>query len=244
MTCADANANRSAYFDGELALADVLDYERHASACADCAAADGEARALRDRVRAEAPVYPASAHLRARILDGIGARPARRWNWFAAGGWATAAALAAALALVLWLPRGAGNFTGLAQAVEASHVRSLEAGHLMDVASTDQHTVKPWFHGKLDYAPPVEDFAAQGFALIGGRLDYLNHRPVAALVYQHKLHLINVFVWPEATPGALEHLDRDGYTLYSWSAAGMRTWIISDADAAALRQLARLLGVR
>jgi len=136
--------------------------------------------------------------------------------------------------------RSRGN--ALAQDVIASHVRSLLATHLLDVPSTDQHTVKPWFDGKLKFAPPVRDFADQGFRLIGGRLDYINGREVAALVYQRRLHIINLFIWPleSGLNTASESFTKDGYNVSHWERDGFAFWAVSDVNADDLRAFAGL----
>jgi anti-sigma factor RsiW len=130
-----------------------------------------------------------------------------------------------------------------AQEVVSGHVRSLMAGHLYDVKSTDQHTVKPWFEGKLDFGPVVRDFTPQGFALVGGRLDYVGGRAVAALVYQHGQHFINVYEWPALEQGdTAPRLSTDrGFQLFDWRARGIAYWVVSDVNAADLQSLAQEL---
>ena len=178
-------------------------------------------------------------------------------------GWAVAGAALAMLALVvlngspgLWrtfrnstpfgngLPLGNGAEADVvAREVLTSHLRSLMPGHLMDVISTDQHTVKPWFNGRVDFSPPVNDFAADGFRLVGGRVDYLDGRPVAALVYQRRKHIVNVFVWPavDGSQSAVEITAHDGYNLLHWRRGGMNYWMASDLNAQEMGDFARLL---
>jgi len=176
---------------------------------------------------------------------------------FGAMGWTFAGAALALLVVVtfnsspgLWRPFGNGAMFGInaqaevvAREVLTSHLRSLMPGHLMDVVSTDQHTVKPWFDGRIDFSPPVSDFAAEGYRLIGGRLDYLDRRPVAALVYQRRKHIVNVFVWPTAdgSQSAVESTAHDGYNLLHWRRGGMNYWMVSDLNAQEMGVFAGLL---
>ena len=194
----------------------------------------------------DATYYRAPDALRARVMSAVRreareeARPAF-WRW---GGMAAAFAV---VALVSWnvalLQARGSEEDRLAREVETAHVRSLMVdGHLNDVASTDQHTVKPWFEGKLDFAPNVADPAASGFALMGGRLDYVNGRAVAALTYRHRLHVVNVFEWPSAGgDSAPVLLTRRGYAIVHWTHGGLAYWAISDTAGEDVLKLAQLL---
>ncbi|HYM10376.1 MAG TPA: anti-sigma factor [Bryobacterales bacterium] len=252
MNCQDTRELVHGYIDGELDLMHNVEIERHLRECATCAELYEGQQALRSAVRDRSLYFRAPQDLRQRVQQAVrreagGTAQARVIRWPARRRWLTAAAsIAAAVTLavglrpVLFRP-SSGDL--LAQQVLASHVRSLMASHLTDVPSSDQHTVKPWFNGKLDFSPPVKDLAAQGFPLAGGRLDYLDNRPVAALVYQRRKHFINLFIWPvaggSATGGGVAALQ--GYHLIHWNQSGMNYWAVSDVNAADLEQFTRLI---
>jgi anti-sigma factor RsiW len=251
------------YLDGELDLSRTIEMETHLQTCGECARELERLQALRAALQRGALAYAAPAGLRERIQSSLsaptpGETPKRASGWPAMQflrpllllRWAGAFAVLALCAVTAWqlLPglRGTTNDQRLAAEVFASHVRSLEANHLMDVASTDQHTVKPWFDGKLDFSPPVEDLASDGFPLVGGRLDYLEGHEVAALVYQRRKHFINVFVWPGmAGSSSTQTLEpRQGYNLMRWSRGGFQFWAVSDVSAPDLAEFVRLLETR
>jgi len=170
------------------------------------------------------------------------ALPVRAWRRWINMGAAFAVGAVASVAVMLVLHGGVDE-DRLAQAVIDSHVRSLMSAHLVDVESSDRHTVKPWFSGKLDYAPPVKDLAAEGAPLAGGRLDYVGQRAVAALVYRLGRHTINVFVWPVAgeSPGEAMFTVHKGFNVAHWDKDGMQFWAVSDANATEMRNFVRLL---
>ena len=253
MNCDDARVLMHGHLDGELDLAGDLEVQRHIEECPRCVSEYAALRAMRTRLKDEAFRFEAPAALKERIRRAIpasppsraGAYPSRRGTWVPrAIRFAVPMAIGAMLALIV-APRTIGPALNqrLASEVVASHVRSLMAAHLMDVASTDQHTVKPWFNGKLDFSPPVNDFAKDGFPLVGGRLDYIDGRPVAALVYQHGKQVINVFMWPTAGDAtSAERIETEhGYHVEQLTVAGMNCWVVSDLNQQELDRFARLI---
>jgi anti-sigma factor RsiW len=249
MDCSQARNLIHAHVDGELDLVTTLEFERHIHDCSQCSRACESLAALRTAVRGGGLYYDAPQALTRRIRADVRAAGGRRSTALRFGGWrslAIAAPLAAMLAVALWLPlRGGGGSADrlLAQEVRASHVRSLMADHLFDVESTDRHTVKPWFHGRIDFAPDVRNFESDGFALVGGRIDYLADRPVAALVYRHDKHVVNLFLWPAPTEPdcAPTELSQQGYAMIHWIHSGMTAWAIADTAPETLRRFADLV---
>jgi anti-sigma factor RsiW len=236
------------YIDGELDLLNGLRVEQHLRECPACARDHQNHQALRSALSAGSLYYNAPASLQKRIRSRLraGAKGEPKpgmlsWRWLAVG--ASLALVAALISGLVFMQSGPARDELLAQEVVSGHVRSLMANHLTDVASTDQHTVKPWFEGKLDFSPPVTDLTAQGFPLVGGRLDYIGNRPVAALVYQRRRHLINLFIWPEAAEpgGRAKVIVRQGYSLIYWNRAGMAYWAVSDLNLSELQEFTQAL---
>src|SRR6266403_5786817 len=259
MTCDEAIKLMDGYLDGELDPITNQTIEQHLRECQECDQAYKTHAALIRTIGNATPYYKAPAGLRERIQSSlreeIAARPmpsvlpdmpsrlqskqsepqtvlfGMQWNWLAL---AAAVVFAAIIALNL-VPRlqrpRADQF--LATQLIASHVRSLMANHLTDVASSDQHTVKPWLDTKIDFAPPVVDLSSEEVPLVGGRLDYLDQRPVVALVYQRRKHFINLFVWPAeaGAGGTIKAMSRQGYQLLHWADSDFNYWAVSDVNA-------------
>lgn len=246
MTCEQALPFLSAYFDRELDVTNSLEIESHLQECAACAAVLQRHDALRSSLGATSLVFVPPATLERRVRQTLRRAEPSATRWRLTWSWVAvplAATLAAALSWSVASHRGgmSGDNPVLAELV-SGHVRSLQVDHLVDVASSDQHSVKPWFNGKVDFAPPVADFTASGFPLAGGRVDYIAGRPVAVVVYKRRQHIVNVFIWPAgAGDGQGQRaLEFQGYHLLRWEQSGLTFWAVSDVNAADLESLARL----
>jgi anti-sigma factor RsiW len=245
LSCELAQTAVHGYFDGELDALDAAEFERHLENCAECQASLEHMQSLRLEFRSSDLYQRASPGFAERIrrelrLD-TGAPPAATrfgWRGFWAAGLA-AAAVAAGFAIALLLVRPQTETTRIAFELIDAHVRALQPGHLTDVESTDQHTVKPWFDGKLDFIPPVSDYSGQGFPLLGGRLDVVDGHNVAALVYGRRKHFISLFVWPARDTRKFSDGSgsRQGYSWSTWQSGDMRYCLVSDVSAGDLREL-------
>lgn len=249
MDCNEVRRRASGYVDDEWDLGRAVEIEQHLRKCETCRETYAQEQASRAAIRQHATYYLAPPGLESRIRAALSVPREQQptpgvTRWLSPARWATlgvggsfvfAAVLVLSLVLHFIPPAGTDRLT---EDLVANHVRSLMADHLTDVASSDQHTVKPWFNGQLDFSPPVPDLAVDGFPLVGGRLDYLNGRAVAALVYHRRGHLINVFVWPdsEGRRTVLEQSEKQGYHLIRWAQAGMVFWAVSDLNPEELAQ--------
>ncbi|HEV3142658.1 MAG TPA: anti-sigma factor [Gemmataceae bacterium] len=236
-----------AYFDNELAEPDRAAFEEHLAQCPDCTRemeAQTELRlALQDKKMRFQPPANLAGQIKASLRHSrrLPAPWQRGVTWLAAASVLIGIGLAGTgLLLTLRAPTAEDR---LAQETTANHARALQANHLLDVASTNRHKVKPWFQGKLDFAPPVVDLAEQGYPLAGGRLDYVDARPAAALVYHRRDHVINLFIWPRTIEGdaAITTTLRRGYSVVHWSKDGLNFWAVSDLNAEELRDFAGLV---
>jgi mycothiol system anti-sigma-R factor len=252
MACEQSRTVVHAYLDGELDAVRAAEFERHLENCSECVTALETQESLSSAIQRAELNEKAPATLRQKVLAEIRSsgktslseplviphRP-EQWRWMAAAaailllvyaGWRTIPAL-----------RAENYQSVVAAEIVDAHLRSLQPGHLTDVLSTDQHTVKPWFNGKLDFSPPVQDFANDGFPLQGGRLDVVHGRTIAALVYGRRKHVISVFIQPaREDEQALRPGSRQGYNWLAWRAAGMEFCAISDVSSSDLDQLQRL----
>lgn len=254
-TSCDKELLLQAEFDGELDAVQSMEIAGHRQTCIHCQDAWQRLQGTRQSIRLEAGFHPASAQFKHRLdrqllatglADTDQQMPRKtppRWylGWRqAALGFGLGAAFAVLSMLIFVQPlfiQPSANLD-MADIVVASHLRSMQADHLLDIASNNQHNVKPWFDGKIDFAPPVKDLTDQGYSLVGGRLDYLRDREIAALVYRAGPHLINVLVWPSSPVDlrGTQSFSRDGYNIVHWQERDLTIWAVSDLDMAMLRK--------
>jgi anti-sigma factor RsiW len=248
MSCQEMRELLDGYVDSELDVVTTLQFERHLKECASCQAFYQRYEQFARAVETHLPRFDAPVGLEAKIRSQLGLSGGRPVSAMGAPfadwrRWAVAASLIGVLVLtgiVLTLLNRRAEPEILAEQVVSSHIRSLMANHLSDVASSDQHTVKPWFSGKLDFAPAVKNLAPVGFPLIGGRLDYLDDHSVAALVYKRRQHTINLFLWPSSNSDSQpQTLTSKGFNIVHWTQDHMAYWAISDLNAAELNEFAR-----
>lgn len=258
------------YVDRELDVPQAIEFERHLESCPECKLAFEQIRGVQGAVQRQATYFTVPDGLADRIMaslpsdvESAGERESARlrsgrgwWSWLGAGlaiapevawkwlGIGATAAFALMLAVNVQLYRSSSSANQqLEQALVDDHVRSMMTGHLMDVPSTDQHTVKPWFNGKLDFSPPVIELKDQGFPLIGGRLDYIAGHPAAVIVYRRNRHPIDLYVWPTTQDQSrpTHMVGEHGYHVVHWQSAGMTFWAVSDLNQVELTQFAYLL---
>jgi anti-sigma factor RsiW len=248
LNCELAETTVHGYFDGELDAVRSAEFEGHLANCAECRVSLEGIGHLRTLLQQSSLYEHASARLRERIrkhvaktTDSARVHATYPRRWFLIPAFAVVAV--AVFTAVLFMVQAHTQSTQITAELIDAHVRSLQPGHLTDVLSTDQHTVKPWFDGKLDFVPPVTDYSEQGFSLVGGRLDVVDGHNVAAVVYSRRKHFINLFVWPyrEKGQGFVSSGSRQGYTWTTWEAGDMRFCLISDAALPDLYQLKDLI---
>jgi anti-sigma factor RsiW len=246
MNCELAQTTIHGYFDGELDAVRSAEFERHLEHCAECQSVLEGIESLHTQLQHSDLYEQASPELHDRIRKQLAqatgeerVTPGLSWKrWFLVPAFGALAAAAAVITIMFFVVPSHTPSALTAELIDA-HVRSLQPGHLMDVESTDQHTVKPWFDGKLDFIPPVSDYAAQGFPLVGGRLDVVDGHDVAALVYARRKHFINVFVWPNREKESVSDGSgsRQGYNWVTWQSGDMQFCLVSDAALSDLREL-------
>jgi anti-sigma factor RsiW len=248
VNCESAQTAVHGYFDGELDAVRALEFERHLKACSECQAALKGLESLHTGLQQGGLYEHASPQLERRIREQLsltgGTDSFRRSvrSWFLMPAFAVLAMVFVFWVALRLVQPHTESARVTAELIDA-HVRSLQPGHLMAVQSTDQHTVKPWFDGKLDFVPPVGDYSQQGFPLVGGRLDVVDGHNIAALVYGRRKHFINLFAWPNdkrviANDGTGS---RGGYNWVSWTSGDMHLCLVSDASTSDLQELKELI---
>jgi anti-sigma factor RsiW len=242
--CADQELLLGGLVDNELDAANIAMVEAHVARCEGCREELERLQGLRSLLRTDGVRHSAPVELSQRIAElpelatPKAANDNRLLRWLGPG---LVGALAASLAMFAFTPPGEQSIVD--QEIVSSHVRSLQPGHLTDVQTTNQHIVKPWFNGRIDFSPPVPELADQGFPLAGGRLDSIDGKTVAAIVYHRRLHTVNLFVWP-AKDAAKRSFAKDGFAVTEWSRNGLRYAAVSDISPAELQQFHKLFEQR
>jgi anti-sigma factor RsiW len=257
MTCSEFQKRFDPFLDNEVDVATAQERQRHLEECSACEPFVTDRLALRHCLQTPELRFVPTADLRSRIHARLQKEirpPSAHFNWLPRlqfPNWILPTLAGAAAVLIFWfgsapflsqLRSSNGANSALIEQLVSNHLRSLAADHLFDVASSDQHTVKPWFAGKLNFSPPVYDLSGQGFKLIGGRLDYVGNIEVAAVVFQHQKHYINLFVWPQSQSNPLPDtiFQREGFNLYGWEADGLTIWAVTDAAPETLKAFVQL----
>lgn len=247
MNCRDAEPLLHARLDDELDVAGAITVDRHLSECRACAAQFAALQNLKQEIADAQLAYALPPKLERELASRFtsqGTSFARWWSrpWRSAATLVGTAACITALAIVLPMMRTADGTNAIAAEILDNHLRALQPGHLFDVESSDQHTVKPWFQGKTDFSPPVPDLTNDGFILVGGRLDVIHQQPVAAIVYKRRQHVINLYVSASLDMDAKPSLQElGGYHLLHWDQQRMSYWAVSDVASADLRDFANLI---
>jgi len=248
MNCSDVRSLVHASLDGELDVMSQVEIDDHVRQCQACQGIYDSQRTLQSALKADGLYFTTPARLERQVRAAVhtAAAPSHWWSRAFLPQWLTVGAAASiAIVAVIAGPIASRRSRGdqVAQEVVSAHIRSLMASHLTDVPSSDQHTVKPWFAGKLDFSPPVADLKDEGFPLVGGRLDYVENRPIAALAYRRGEHVINLFVWPSASDADVREASdgRQGYNALSWTRHHTNFWAVSDLNVIELRQFAHLV---
>jgi len=248
VTCEFSRATIHGYIDGELDAVRAADFEQHVEACRECQGLLEQIEKLRSQLR-EGNLYEhATPQFEARVRAQLGLVSEEKrervtwWPRFIVPAFSMAA-VAAVFVMALLLVRPHSAPVQITAELVDAHVRSLQPGHLMDVVSTDQHTVKPWFDGKIDFIPPVADYADKGFALVGGRLDVVDGHNTAVLIYARSKHMVDLFVWPtRAGEAAFDSSgSRQGYNWILWHSGDMTLCLVSDAAPVSMEQLRDLI---
>jgi len=249
MTCREAGPLLHARLDNELDMASSASVDVHLSDCRVCAAQYQALQNLHEELVSSDLAYAPGIALERKLADRFlreEKSPSRLWNWSWPSASVMAAVAIAAVVLIAFLPMlRVSNTDTLSAEILDNHLRALQAVHPVDVPSSDQHTVKPWFQGKTSFSPPVPDLTQDGFILIGGRLEVIHQQPAAAIVYRRRQHVIDLYVSPSTdTDSKIELHELGGYHLLHWTQNNMSYWAVSDVDAADLRTFADLIRAR